>query len=186
MQQTLLSLLALLIATFLSFNQMQADIQSQKQTVQAELAQMGLGVAMQTMEVVRARAFDAATIGIPEEEYLDPEADGFALKSEGEFGGTGDCLLHPEGSGVDCNTVEEFHGTSGEVPFTLAGNTFPFTVEIEVHYVCSNLERASDSAQCSPPTSRKEVVMNVQDSQPDGEAHYLHEPLVYSEVIAYP
>lgn len=185
MQQTLLSLLALLIATFLSFNQMQADLHSQQQTLQIEVGQMGLGVGMQTMEVIRARAFDAATVGIPSEEYLDPKEDDFAVKSEGDFGVSGDCKLYPDGDGVDCNTVEEFHGTTNEVPFALAGDTFSFDVEIEVHYVCANMERASESGECSEPTGRKEVVINMQDSQPDGES-YLFEPITYSEVITYP
>lgn len=184
MQQTLLALLALLIATFLNFNQMQADIHSQRQTVNAEVQQMALGIAMQTMEVVRARAFDAATVGIPEGEYVDPS--GFALKSEGEFGVSGDCKLYSGGSGVDCSTIEEFHGTTGDVPFQLAGSSFPLNVKIEVYYVCSNLERASDSGECSEPTPRKEVVIRVQDSQPDGEPHRLHKRITYSEVITYP
>lgn len=186
MQQTLLALLALLIATFLSFNQMQSDVHSQRLTVQGELQQMALGVAMQTMEVVRARAFDAATVGVPDEEYLDPKDDGFALKSNGEFGVTGDCKLHSGGTGVDCTTIEEFHGTTGDVPFLLAGSSFPFNIAIEVHYVCSNLERADESAECSAPTARKEVVLKIQDAQPDGEPHRLYEPITYSEVITYP
>ena len=188
MQQTLLTLVAMLVATLLSFNQMQASLQSQQQTVRAEMEMMALGVAMQTMEVVRARAFDAATKGT-ESNYLDPKEDDFSLKSEGEFGVAGNCTLYiddesgeayPKGS-VDCKSVEEFHGTEGVVPFSLAGDALEFTVSIEVHYVCGDLQR-TEKGSCSAPTSRKEVVVNVQDLEP----HHLAEPIAYSEVITYP
>ena len=64
MPQTLLSIAGLLIVTFLSFNQQQASIRTQQEAVRAELRQMAIGVAKQSMEVVRARAFDNATISM--------------------------------------------------------------------------------------------------------------------------
>lgn len=188
MQQTLLALLAMLVATLLSFNQMQASLQSQEQTVRAETEMMALGVAMQTMEVVRARAFDAATEGA-DSDYLDPEEDGFSVKADGNFGAAGNCTLYidesgkafPDGS-VDCDVIEEFHETEGVVPFPLAGDSsFDFNVDIDVYYVCANLERATDGS-CTAPTGRKEVVVHVQDVEP----HRLSEPIKYSEVITYP
>jgi len=196
MQQTLLSLLALLIVTLLSFSQQQAGIQSQQQTVRAELEQMALGVAMQTMEVVRARAFDRTVQGRPEEDYADPKEDSFACKDgtncdvdssddSSSFGVEGNCRIHPESSGRDCNVIEEFHETKGEVPFQLADGTFAFDVEIEVHYVCEDLSRASEGG-CTPPTSRKEVVVQVQDVGADGASPRLPRPIQYSEVMTYP
>lgn len=192
MQQTLLALLALLLATLLSFNQKQASLQSQGQTVRAEMEMMALGVAMQTMEVVRARAFDQATVGLPSGVYIDPKKGNFACKDgesctadnpekSGSFGGTGDCKVHAEGSGQDCQVVEEFHGTKGVVPFPLAESSYDFNVEIEVHYVCPNFERAAEGS-CTAPTGRKEVVVKAQDVEP----HRLHEPITYSQVITYP
>lgn len=195
MQQTLLSLLALLIVTLLSFSQQQSSIQGQHQAFRGELEQMALGVAMQTMEVVRARAFDRAVLGLPPEAYADPKEDNFACKddlsceADGDdsngFGVEGNCRIHPDAGGTDCAAIEEFHGTEGEVPFQLADGTFAFDVEIEVHYVCDTLERASEGG-CTPPTSRKEVVVQVQDVAADGAAPRLYRPIQYSEVITYP
>lgn len=182
MQQTLLALTALFAAMSLSFSQMQGSAWSQKRSIRAETEQMALGVAMQTMEVVRARAFDAATLGVPDEEHVSPSK----FTAENDFGIMGDCKLYSDGSGTNCEAIEDFHGTTGEVPFPLADDTFRFTVDIEVRYVCATLEPASTSGACAPPTSRKEVLVKVQDTQPDGVAHRLPEPIEYSQVLAYP
>lgn len=182
MRQTLLALVALAAAMLFSYQQMRARAQSQFQTYSAEMEQMALGIGMQTMEVVRARAFDAATLGVPEETIV-PTGE-FTLESG--FGIAGDCQLYPGGSGADCSTVEEFHATSGEVPFPLASESLWFDVEIEVRYVCANMERASISGACTPPTSRKEVVVNVQDVPPGDGSPRLAEPITYSEVFSYP
>jgi hypothetical protein len=187
MKQTLLSLLAMLVAMFLSFNQMQASLQSQEQTVRAEMQMMALGVAMQTMEVVRARAFDAATKDV-ESNYLDPKEDDFSTKSEGDFGRSGNCTLYTNEDGetypkssVDCKAIEEFHKKEGVVPFLLEKESLDFNVSIGVYYVCANFKRVKDGS-CSAPTRRKEVVVKVRDTKP----HRLSQPITYSEVITYP
>lgn len=196
MQQTLLSLLALLIVTLLSFSQQQSSIQGQQQAFRAEIEQMALGVAMQTMEVVRARAFDKAVQGLPTDEYADPTEDNFACKDgdtcdvddgdeSNDFGGEGNCQIHPDSGGENCDVIEAFHGTTGEVPFEIPEGAFAFNVDIEVHYVCDTLERASEGG-CTPPTSRKEVVVLVQDVGANGASPRLHRPIQYSEVLTYP
>ncbi len=182
MRQTLLALVALAAAVLFSYNQMRASARSQSQAYKAEMEQMALGVGMQTMEVVRARTFDAATLGVPEETIVSTSE----FAPESGFGIAGDCKLYPGGTGIDCNTVEEFHGTSGRVPFPLAGDPLWFDVEIEVHYVCANMERASSSGACTAPTGRKEVVITVQDVPSGSQGPRLPEPITYSEVLSYP
>lgn len=182
MRQTLLALVALAAAMLFSYQQMRASARSQSEAYKAEMEQMALGVGMQTMEVVRARAFDAATLGVPDETIV-PTGE-FTLESG--FGIAGDCQLYPGGSGTDCTAVEEFHGTSGEVPFPLPSKPFWFDVAIEVHYVCANMERASTSGACTAPTSRKEVVITVQDDPSGGGSPRLPEPISYTEVFSYP
>lgn len=182
MQQTLLSLVALLIVMLLNFSQMQASIRGQKQAVRAEFQQMALGVSMQTMEVIRARAYDAATIGLPTGEY----AGTGDFESESNFGISGDCTLHPSGGGSDCSSISDFHGTQGSVPYALAGDSIHFEVAVEVFYLCETLERASETGTCSAPTHRKEVVIAAQDVPPSGDDPRLYEPIQYTEVIAYP
>lgn len=182
MQQTLLALLALLIVMLLNFSQMQASVRGQQHDIGAEYQQMALGVSMQTMELIRSRAYDAATLGLPEGAYAT--TSDFAAESE--FGISGDCQLHPSGGGSDCASVDDFHGTQGPVPYALAEDSVQFEVTVEVYYLCANLERASETGTCSSPTHRKEVVVSTQDLVPDGESPRLFEPIRYTEVIAYP
>lgn len=182
MQQTLLSLVALLIATLLSFSQMRVSMQSQQQLVQEEMEQMALGVAQQTMGVIQARPFDAA--------LLSNQGDSYASESEftaeTDFGISGDCKLYEGGSGTNCATIEDFHGTNGKVPFRLASDSVMFDVEVDVRYVCDNLDPASASGSCTAPTDGKEVIISVQDIQPSGKPARLPERITYSEVVAYP
>jgi hypothetical protein len=196
MQQTLLSLLALLIVTFFSFSQQQTNIRSQKQAVRAELEQMALGVGMQTMEVIRSRTFDANVSG-GGGDYADPEE----FTPESNFGSGGNCRLrsyddmpeNPHGNvsyegGADCENIEEFDQTVADVPHPLPnGETYPFEVEVEVRYVCSDLNPPGETtdSDCTTPTSRKEVILKIQDIPPAGQQPRLPE-IRYTEVITYP
>lgn len=184
MQQTLLSVVALLIATLLSFSQMRVSLQSQQQLVQEEMEQMALGMAQQTMGVIQARAFDAALLSGQGDSYASESE--FTADSTG-FGISGDCKLYEGGPGTNCVTIDDFHGTNGEVPFRLASDSVMFDVEVDVRYVCDNLEPASASgSSCTAPTDGKEVVISVQDIQPSGQPAWLPERITYSEVVAYP
>lgn len=178
MQQTLLALLALLVTMFLSLGQMQSSLQYQDQSVRGEIEQMALGIAMQTIEVVRARAFDSAVLGTGGDVVL--ETSDF---SDIPNGLSKDCRLHPSqdaGSVQDCKAIEEFNETTGTVPFPLPEEPLQFEVEIEVQYVCADLE------PCSGPTDRKKVNVFVQDAPAAGRSPALPEPIRYSEVFAYP
>jgi len=178
MQQTLLAILALMVAVFLSFGQMQSSQRFQDQSVRGEMEQMALGVGMQTIEVVRARVFDSAVLGTGDDVVLEPSVFSDIPGSLSE-----DCRLHPgqnDSNVQDCKTIEEFNGTTGTVPFPLATDSVDFEVEVEVDYVCADLE------PCSGPTARKKVTVFVQDASPDGQPHILPEPIRYSEVFAYP
>jgi len=177
MQQTLLAVLALMVAVFLSFGQMQSSQRFQDQSVRGEVEQMALGVGMQTIEVVRARAFDSAVLGTADDVVLEP-----SVFSDIPTSLSYDCRLHPSQSDLnvqDCKAIEEFHGTTGTVPFPLAEDSLEFEVEVEVQYVCADLE------PCSGPTARKKVNVFVQDASSDGTP-ILPEPIRYSEVFAYP
>lgn len=181
MQQTLLALVAILIATFLSFNQLQAGLQSQKQTVRTEHEQMALGIAMQTMEVVRAQAFDEATKSLSLDKTI---TDPLNFTDETNFGNPNDCKLYPQGSGAECNTVGEFDETEGTVPFSLPGkNDLEFKTEIKVQYVTSGLD---ENGVDPKGEFQKEVIISVQDDPSGDRSPRLLEPIQYSQVLSYP
>jgi len=175
MQQTLLALVAMLIATFLSFNQKQAVVQHQSQVVRAEMEQMALGVAGQAMQVIRARAFDRATVGVPSD----------SIVSTSEFEDTGsiqegilDCQAF---GGTDtCDDVDDFYGDTATIPFTFPTGSFDFKVDMRVRYVDSDLQPTGGTK-----TNRKQVILEVQDSPSTGDPR-LPEPIEYSEVVSYP
>jgi len=200
MQQTLLALLGLLIVTLLSFSQQQADVRSQQQAIRAEYQQMALGVAKQSIEVVRAREyFDRAV-----RTHDDPDVEDFTEESDSEWWGGDDCIRqnefvsNPDG-GHDCTAIEDFHddktmameNADGLIVLPMPGGTVRFEVEFEVHYAeedGSKIVRAS-----SGPTGMKEVTVRVQDCQDqdssnsdscDGEP-LLPQPIVFSEVFSY-
>lgn len=173
MQQTLLALLALLIATLLSFNQKQAAVQNQGQVVRAELEQMALGVAAQSTQIIRARAYDAATAGVPSDSLVPTSefADSFPTGKDCEvFGG-----------GTPCDVVDDFHemGTA-TVPFTFPTGSFDFAVDVEIQYVDANLDSTGSR------TDQKKIIVRVQDDPPSGTDPRLAEPIQYSEVVSYP
>lgn len=175
MKQTLLALLAMLIATFLSFNQKQVTIQNQSRVVRAELEQMGLGVAAQTMEVVRSRAFDSTTVGLPSDSIVattDLTEPPFATQKYCEvFGGS-----------TKCDDVDDFHNMkSATIPFEFPDHKFEFTVDIEVFYVNEDLQSTGGTR-----TYRKKVVIEVQDDPLSGGEPRMIEPIKYAEVISYP
>ncbi|PSQ71375.1 MAG: hypothetical protein BRD38_02320 [Bacteroidetes bacterium QH_9_67_14] len=170
MPQTLLSLGGLLIVTFLSFNQQQATIRTQQKAVRAEMQQMAIGVAKQSIEVVRARAFDDSTISgdPPPSELTKPE----------NFPTGKDCRAF--GGSDTCDSIEDFHEmTPATDSVSVPGGTFAFEIEIEVHYVDSDLNRTSSR------TERKEVMIRVQDDRGPNKDPLLNGPITFTEVLGY-
>jgi hypothetical protein len=170
MPQTLLSLGGLLIITFLSFNQQQASIRTQQKAVRAEMQQMAIGVAKQSIEVVRARAFDDSTISgdPPPSELTKPE----------NFPTGKDCQAF--GGSDTCDSIEDFHEMTPAIDsVSVPGGTFAFEIEIEVHYVDSDLNRTSSR------TERKEVMIRVQDDRGPNKDPLLDGPITFTEVLGY-
>lgn len=187
MQQTLIAMAALLTATLLSFSQQQTQIQKREQIIRAEMRQIALGVAKQTLEVVRAQQFDGNID--PEDPDVDEIPDAFASPSDA-FGSQGACgsLLEGELASA-CEAIEDFHGESGTVPFQLPdGEQLLFEVQVEVYYVCPDFSRSDDPQDCDPSgqlqTRRKEVIVKVRDQPNRGEPR-LTDWVTISEVLAF-
>jgi hypothetical protein len=172
MQQTLLALLALMTASFLSFSQMQAIVKSEREMVRSELEEMATGIAMQSMEVIRARAFDDALVGVPSDSTVSTSDF-----TSSPFTSGNDCEAFG-GSDV-CDDVDDYHEmVPATVPFKIPDDQIDFKVEVEVQYV-DNLMQPTSSK-----TIRKEVIIRVQDIQADGTP-VLARPVVFSETLAY-
>jgi hypothetical protein len=170
MPQTLLSLAGLLIVTLLSFSQQQANLRSQQEAVRAEMQQMAIGVAKQSMEVVRARAFDDKSVS------GNPSVSD--LTQPGNFPTGKDCRAF--GGSDPCDAIEDFHEM---VPATdsvsIPGGSFAFEVDIEVHYVDTDMNRTNSR------TGRKEVTIRVQDGPGPDTDPRLNKPITFTEVLGY-
>ncbi len=169
MNQTLLSLAGLLIVTLLSFAQQQTALRAQQQAVRGQVRQMAVGVAKQSMEVVRARAFDNATVaGTPSVSNLT---------RPGNFPSGKDCRAF--GGSDRCDAIEDFHEMApGADTVSVPNGTFRFEIEIDVHYVDSNMKRTTSR------TERKEVTVRVRDNR-GSDSPLLPQPIVFSEVMGY-
>jgi hypothetical protein len=178
MQQTLLALLAILLATFLSFNQKQGIVQSRSQVVRAEMEQMALGVAKQAMQTIRSRAFDQATVELPPDSIVATSD----LESRSSIrSATKDCKALDGGLGGICSDIDDFHGNMATITFTFPTGSFDFKiVDITVRYVDTNLQPTGGAR-----STQKEIVLKVQDT-PSSRAPRLPEPIEYSEVVSYP
>lgn len=170
MQQTLLALLALMIATLLNFNQMQATVQNEQMKIRAEMQHMALSVAQETMEIVRARAYDDATVGIPKDSIVD------VSEFTSPFPSNNHCKVFG-GSDV-CDDVDDFHEMKpATIPFPTPNGDLDFIVEIEVQYVDSTMDPAGTK------TRRKEVIIWVQDKASSGDPR-MNDPIRFSEVLS--
>lgn len=172
MKQTLLALLALLVATLLSFNQKQSGLQNQRQTVRGEVEQMALGVAAQSMHLIRARAFDGA----------DSIASAADFTAESKFPSGQRCKPFFSDSATTCTALEDFHDMEpADVSFRFPEGQFQFKItDVDVNYVDQNFGPTSDK------TYQKKIVLKIQD-RPEGDGEpRLTSPIEYSEVVTYP
>lgn len=170
MPQTLLSIAGLLIITMFSFAQQQSALRAQQQAVRGEVRQMAIGVAKQSMEAVRARAFDNATVsGTP------PVSQ---LTASGGFPSGNECRAF--GGPDRCDAIEDFNEmTPATDTVSVVDGVFVFTIEIEVHYINANMDRTTNK------TDRKEVTIRVQDDPGGATSPLLAEPIVFTEVLGY-
>lgn len=173
MRQTLLVLLALLLVTYVDYGQKRAYVRGQEAMVQEELERAALGVAMEAMEVVYARAYDDATVGVPSDSNV--AVSEFASEP---FAGGNDCVAF--GGSDACTAVEHFHDMAPATKkMSFPEGEIDFRVEIKVHYLDADMNRTGGTK-----TRWKEVVVRVQDVQPDGTS-LIPEPIRFTEVHAY-
>jgi len=175
MQQTLLALVALMTVTFLNFNQMQSKLHHQREVVRSEMEGMAASVALQTIEVIRTRAFDAKTEGMSKDDI-----DGPGAFTDWEFTSGNRCEVFvpdDEEGGVECNDVDDFHEMeTATISFKTPEFEVQFNVDVKVRYV----NKAMKSVDY--PTYRKKVIVMVQDK---GDDPYLPSPIRFSEVLTF-
>ena len=202
MPQTLLALLALVLASFLTFNQQQLTIRSQGNMVTDELELAAAGVASEALALIDGRSFDEATTpsAIAAKAGVLP-ASPLQFSSHAAFGavdrGPAPCDFFNPWKTPECDDVDDLDGT-GWLPVTISladelitdpdtglpypdsvrARTLDFEVRTEVFYVDSVQSMAPSATQ----TRHKRVLMDIRTRHVSGEPEGL---MRVTRVISY-
>lgn len=169
MPQSLLGLLALTLASLISFNQQRVTQQSYKATIRDELELAASGTAQHVLEMVAARSYDE--VSTPEKVFNSrgvPWGSGsFTTGTNEEFGrysGSGECDLMTPGNTPDCDDVDDLDGIRGApVKAVLSdGRELRFTADVDVEYVTDPGTQTPSSA----PTLHKRVDLTIHSQHP--------------------
>lgn len=172
MPQTLLALLALVLASFLMFNQQRLTVRSQTNMVTDEIELAATGLASEVIEFVGAKSFDEQST--PYEVYMEggkAPADPSAFTEGNAFG---DPTLGPAGCDFiqpwrtpNCDDIDDVDGIDWTpVEVTLAHDrTLGFEVRTEVFYVDSTASMTPAVSQ----TLHKRVVMDIRSDHVSGD-----------------
>lgn len=139
MQQTILALMALLIAMLISFSQLNSRTQSYTRLVDDELEVMGSGVARRVLEVANTLSFDQRTT--PSEWTTNgPPASVLDFDIKANFGNAPVCDLdEPFNNATGCDDLDDIHmapNTWQEILFLYPdGDTLYFEANVQVDYV---------------------------------------------------
>ena len=169
MPQTLLALLALVLAALLSFTQQRATSRSYQTMVTNELELSASGTMMHAMELIAARAFDENSTpeGIDANTLLPELANQMSVYAhfgENDRGDAGCDLMRPINT-PDCDDVDDLDGLRDvAVWLNLAsGDSIRFDVDIDVSYV-------ADTSLATPSAVRtlhKRVVLHARSPHLD-------------------
>ncbi len=172
MGQTLLAILALVLASLVSFNQQRNSISNYENMVQNEIEMAAAGTIMHILEFAGSRSYDDhSTPGVMySRNYLPKYDDDFvALDAFGaaDRGGSGCDLMQPFQT-AQCNDVDDLDGLRA-VPVNAelsTGQSLPFTVDIDVEYV---MDREATQSSDESTLHKLVTVTAHSDYLPQGE-----------------
>lgn len=181
MAQSLFALLALVLALNFAMSINQWYVTFQRATLYREVEEMAQSVAIETMEIVRTRAFDqavldGATNGTPDDLQRFTDA--------ANFGTPGNTKCQVFGGSAICDDLDDFHGQQALRPFVMGKDTVWFNVALTVRYVNWDAE-TGETTPASGKTFYKEVTVAVQDTWGSMPEPFLPTPIQLSRVFAY-
>ena len=171
MPQTLLALLALVLASFLTFNQQRLTLRSHQNLVSDEIELAAAGLASEVLAFVDGRSFDEESTpsAIGDENGMIPEEpDEFtegATFGPTDRGADGCNLLHPALT-PDCDDVDDVAWDPDDldddgwrdVEITLSHErTLPFEVRMQVYYV----DGPESMVEADAPTRHKRILIDI-------------------------
>lgn len=174
----MLAFLAMIIVGTHALNTLRYEILVQTRDISREMSEMAGSVALETMEIIRSRAWDQAvvdgtTTGSPADLLLME----LSLSGDNQFPPDNHCTIF---GGADvCDDIDDFHKMKTAVrPFVMGLDTLQFSVDVTVGYVDSSLDPSL------VVTPNKEVTVMVSDYWANG-TQYLNQPVTLSRVFSY-
>ena len=172
MPQTLLALLAMILASLLSFSQQRGALSNYEHMIGNEIEMAASGALMTVLEFVGARSFDERTTpaGIASAGAILPvdESDLSLAASfgSGDRGASGCDLMEPFRT-PDCDDIDDVDGLQEQtISVTLStGLTLDFEIAIEVDYVTGE---DMNAASASPTWNKRVIVTANSDLLPHG------------------
>ena len=166
MSETMLAMVALMVAVFFAFSQQRSVVQAEQEIASVELEVLANAVGSEVMQLIATQDFDDATIGVDLQTVTLSD-----LTLPAQFGDTLSCP-------AVCDDIDDFNDMQAHVmPFEVGededGNQlgFSFMVTAEVEYV-------DDQGHYSAtPTWTKEVTLSVDQAVSGSESKYLLQPI---------
>lgn len=148
MRQSLISVLGLVVGMFFLHQQQRMVLVDYEHMLHAEYQMMAEGVALEIMESIAAKPFDAATAD-PDYQPSDFDADDMAP------------WPFETGKAFDAATaLEDYHEiTTHTVSYDIGGTTIDFLVDMNVTYVDDNRTFTTNQ------TDTKEVIVSVRHAR---------------------
>ncbi len=162
MAQTLLAVLALMLASLVSFNQQRNSAQNYSAMVQNEVEMAAAGTITHVIELISSRSFDERSTpdAMQARNYLPSFGDDFNAATNfgsSDRGSSGCDLLQPFTT-PECDDVDDLDGMANQVITAelSTGRSLPFTVDVDVEYVLNDTGTSSDH-----PTLHKLVTVHA-------------------------
>jgi hypothetical protein len=188
MPQTMLAILALMIALTFSNDATKRRIDFDRSNIRLEYAELGASIALRTIEVVRERPFDANLNAIgwfvdgefmTHQSILSSVLTGLMAKSFPTSAGRG-CQVF-DASKPPCLDMNAFNAVDPfAMPYVIGSDTLWFSVGIELGYV------DGDGLASSTPEMTKQVAVTVQDFWPDTgrKGVFIPTPIRLSRIVS--
>lgn len=164
MSQTLLALLAMTLATLVSFNQKRNAVNTYEAMVTNEIEMAATGSLMNVMELIGGRSFDEEATPekikfwnhLPKGQGVFNAPHNFGVTDRGLLG----CDLERPYLTPDCDDIDDVDGIRDAVinARLSGGRTIPFEVDVDVDYV---VDGAIQTISLEP-TRHKRVVITAE------------------------
>ena len=170
MPQTLLALLALVLASLLTFNQQRLTLRAHNNLVEDELELAAAGLASEIVALIEGRSFDEKTTPsaiadkngkVPDNPNQFTDGDTFGAEDRGPDG----CDLLRPALTEECDDVDDvsWDEDTGESPWhdvevdLSHGRSFPFGVRVQVYYV----DDPNSMDEAASRTRHKRILIDV-------------------------